>query len=280
MQSGSSDHEGRRAGSDTSGDGAAAAGPIPRPESIVTEFTLAPPVSATRARMRAGAAIAPVYRIVRTNQVDEYEMPVSREAILTRAAERAAPPSDDFGGTARRVAKLSIADAETEEHADVAALIASLPSIDAMKHHVPVITTTQDSRRVEEEKRNVRLRAFIYAASREDDNDFHLIVGREPGQPRMFITMELSGLPPADSPHRQALEEVREAYKAFFQHDPEHLPGTSYDFYKPPIEVEIEGSLFFDMTHASGSRPGPKDLRPDMPTVWEVHPVTRITFEP
>jgi hypothetical protein len=43
---------------------------------------------------------------------------------------------------------------------------------------------------------------------------------------------------------------------------------------------EIEGSLFFDITHATGGHPGPQDLRPHIPTIWEVHPVTNIVFEP
>ena len=43
--------------------------------------------------------------------------------------------------------------------------------------------------------------------------------------------------------------------------------------------MEIEDSSFFDMSHASGSRPGPKTLKPFMPVVWEVHPISRIVME-
>ena len=35
-----------------------------------------------------------------------------------------------------------------------------------------------------------------------------------------------------------------------------------------------------DASHATGSRPGPSKLRPKMPVVWEIHPVTKIVFEP
>ena len=45
-----------------------------------------------------------------------------------------------------------------------------------MVKHKPKITTVSMSKRVIEETRNVRVTAWIYAASREDDNDFHLIV--------------------------------------------------------------------------------------------------------
>jgi len=52
--------------------------------------------------------------------------------------------------------------------------------------------------------------------------------------------------------------------------------GGTYDFYDPPIPIKIEGSLFFDITHATGSRPGPHSLKSRMPVIWEVHPLTSI----
>ena len=120
--------------------------------------------------------------------------------------------------------------------------------------------------------------AFIYAASREDDNDFHLILGRDPTvHPEVYMTMELSGLPPASAASFPKLKATRDAFKAFFAND---LPGTSYDFYDPPIPVEIEGSLFWDASHASGTRPGPQSLKSRMPVVWEVHAISKITFNP
>ncbi len=128
-----------------------------------------------------------------------------------------------------------------------------------------------------EERRNARLSAFLYAASREDDNDYHLILGRDPSLPPRYLTVEISGLPHSRSRHFGKLKAAREAYFRFFGNG---LPGPTYDFYDPPIPVEVAGSLFFDMSHATGGRPGPQKLRPNMPVVWEIHPVTRIVFEP
>jgi hypothetical protein len=181
-----------------------------------------------------------------------------------------------FKGTARKSAKLSISTKKVEQFDDVKDLIDTLPAHNDMVKHTPKITVEATSKRVVEEDRNVRITAWIYAASREDDNDFHLIVGRAPTKARMFITMEISGLPPTNAAARAKLEKVRNTYTNFFT----DLPGAGYDFYKPPIPVKIGGSLFFDMSHATGGRPGPKDLRPDMPVVWEVHPVTDLVFEP
>jgi hypothetical protein len=91
------------------------------------------------------------------------------------------------------------------------------------------------------------------------------------------MTMEVSGLPPQGAPAFNQLFSARTAFNNFFG---SNLPGSAYDFYDPPIPVIIEGSLFFDITHARGTPPGPRSLRPNMPVIWEVHPVTSIAFEP
>ena len=238
------------------------------PQSVVTAVEFTPPVSARGNK----------YRIIITSEMDEYDkpMPPALMLVTTRAAARAT--GDSFKGTARRASKLSIPNAQVEIFDDLNDLIDTLPSNQAMKNHTPRIKDDANSRRVTEEKRNVRLRVWLYAASREDDNDFHLILGRKPdATPRKFMTMELSGLPRSDSQHYPRLKSARDAYKAFFA---DNMPGGTYQFYDPPIPVEIEGALFFDISHATGSKPGPKKLRPDIPTVWEVHPITSIVFEP
>jgi hypothetical protein len=224
------------------------------------------------------------YQILVTNQVDAYEkVPSQSQGLnLILAAAAAAPPSDLYVGKDRKAAKLSIPDAKTEEFKDLKDLIKSLTPDKVMKNRVPKITTGPTSDRVAEEKRNIRVRAFLYAASREKDNDFHLIIGRDPDKgPEMYMTMEISGLPPANNAAFKKslpkLKAARNAYKKFFK---DNLPGLGYEFPDPPIPVEIEGSLFFDMTHATGSKPGPKDLRPHIPTIWEIHPITKIEFEP
>jgi hypothetical protein len=132
---------------------------------------------------------------------------------------------------------------------------------------------------VAEERRNLRVACLLYAVSQENDRDYHLILGREPGAvPEGYMTMELSGLPPSKSPSFAKLKAVRDSLKSFF--GTANLPGTSYDFYDPPVPVIVEGSLFFDITHATGSRPGTRSLRPNMPVIWEVHPITNMVFEP
>lgn len=251
---------------------------LPPAQSVVAEMPFAP--GAPRGRRAAAAPGMPsTYRILRTTEVDPYDAPIPRPdipAIGARAA--AAPTGDAFKGKARKAAKISIAAGAPDEFDDLRKLLNDLPDDDDMIDHEPPITTEQTSKRVSEEKRNVRVRAFLYAASREADNDFHLIIGRNPDRsPSLYMTVELSGLPPSSSSHFNRLKKARDDYKAFFG---SNLPGMSYDFYDPPIPVEIEGSLFFDMSHAIGSKPGPSSLRDDIPTIWEIHPISKIVFEP
>lgn len=156
-------------------------------------------------------------------------------------------------------------------------LIASLPSVDAMvKLKIP---TSATSKRVAQENRNIHVTGFLYAASREADNDFHLIVGDGPNAAQeLYMTMEVSGLPPESDPAFAKMNAARTAYKQFFGES--NLPGAGYHFYQPPIPVVVEGSLFFDETHAKGQAPGPPSLKSRMPTIWEVHPVSSITLGP
>ena len=252
---------------------------LPNPKSVVAEI----PFSTGGAEAAGAEAAAPAYRILRTNEVDGYETKPSKtevaEAMFVEAKKKA--PGENFGGTSRRIAKLSVSDAKIEKFTDVADLIATLPAHATMKKKN--ISTDAKSNRVDEEKRNVRVDTFLYAASREDDNDYHLILGRDPdaGGDPVYMTMELSGLPPANMKSSEALKGARDAFKKFFaKFFNGVIPGTSYDFYDPPIKVQIEGSLFWDASHATGSRPGPQSLRGDMPVVWEVHPISKMKLFP
>jgi hypothetical protein len=249
---------------------------LPAATSVVAQTELIPARPGRPALAPPG--VPRTYQIIRTNEVDPKDAPVGLAAVPL-FAPGAAVGGDNFAGTARKAAKLAISDAAVEVFSDVQDLIHSLPSRTTMVHHVPPITTDADQGRVAQEERNVQLRAFLYAASREADNDFHLILGRDPnaGAP-MYMTAEVSGLPPHGDASFPTLKTARDDYRAFFGDD--HLPGTSYDFYDPPVPVEVTGSLFFDMSHASGNGPGPQSLRHDIPTIWEIHPITHIVFEP
>jgi hypothetical protein len=203
--------------------------------------------------------------------------PPDRDVVKDpRSPDATSAAGDNFIGIERRAAKLAIGAGGVENFNDLQALIASLPSESVMESHVPPITTDAESSRVAEEQRNVHLRAFLYAASREVSNDFRLILGPAPDQPETYMIAVVSGLPRPDGPSFPALKAARDAFKAFFG---DHTPEATFDFYDPPIPLEIDGSLFFNIIHKNGVF-APPTLRPHMKTIWEIRPVTKITFQP
>ena len=246
---------------------------LPSPEKIVFTAMLAGPPSAAPGTI-AGTT---TYRVLRSTEVDSYDQTIAPSEVAPFSAQPAGD-LDSFMGTARKAAKLSLSNAPTKSFDDVSALIDTLtPEAQMLSLHPP-ISTAATSKRVQLEERNVRLRAFLYAASRESDNDFHLIVGRNPAaKPSVYMTVEVSGLPAKSSKSFPKLNSARNAFKTFFG---AQLPSATYDFYDPPIPLELEGSLFFDMTHAHGGRPGPATHRAHIPTIWEIHPLSKIAFKP
>jgi hypothetical protein len=186
------------------------------------------------------------------------------------------PAGDNFEGNTRKAAKLSIGNGAIEDFNDLKDLIASLPPDIQMISHNPPILMDANSERANEEQRNVRLRAFLYAANKDSDNDFRLILGRDPNaSSEMYMITAVSGLPPSISDSFSKLKAARDGYKQFFA---DNLPGTTYDFYSPPIPVEVEGSLFFNISNAKGQKPGPQSLKSHIPTMWEIRPITKIVF--
>lgn len=265
----------------------------------LTGATLKTPLNMARAGMPAADSIqntmeftpragGPTYQIIRTTESDAYDSTPSttKVAKLLRgektpsvtalaAAVKAAPTGDNYQGTDRKAAKLSKASGQLENFADLQDLIKSLtPDATMAKLKIKTIAT---SNRVQQEQRNVHVKAFLYASSKEADNDFHMIVGRDPNAtPEMYMTMEVSGLPPKNNASFDFtdLNAARNSFKTFFGEA--KLPQAHYDFYHPPIPIEVQGSLFWDATHSKGQRPGPQSLKSRMPVIWEVHPVTSI----
>lgn len=136
-----------------------------------------------------------------------------------------------------------------------------------------------DSPRTAEENHNVTLLdIYIYGVKREDDNDFHVILGPSlhTGKGPHFFSAEISGLPDPSSPYYAKLSEVREKFKTYFGDDIRKETVFAASDKKPPIHLQsITGSLFFDNHHYSGtsSVQGYKSF-----SAWEIHPVTGIEF--
>jgi len=182
---------------------------------------------------------------------------------------------DDFFGRSRAACKTSIVKAKTEQFPTLEAFIASLPGEERMREMN--ISESEDSKRVKEEERNVRIgKCWLLAVKFEDDGDFHLIVGNRPSvSAEHLFNVEISGLPDQSAPSYAALKQARAQFESHF--DNKTCFHSYRKFYDAPIPIAVAGSLFYDSEHESPNRSvGPKGLKPK--TAWEIHPVTGIEF--
>jgi hypothetical protein len=188
--------------------------------------------------------------------------------------------SDLFDGTDRKDAKTSIANAYTLEYQNLTSFIKSLPGDDEMgKTHVPEISTDANSKRVDEEKKNVHIKqAWIYTFARQADEDYHVIIGDSPDLNKaIFFNIEISGLPDKSNASFAKLSKVRQSFKDFFGIKDSCKKGYTLAFINSPVEIEFSGSLFFDKFHYDHkSEIGYKNLKPK--SYWEIHPISKIKF--
>jgi hypothetical protein len=194
---------------------------------------------------------------------------------LIAPAIRNAAGGDNFAGSARMAAKLSIASGTAKTFTDIGQVLSSVKPDAQMR--AKNISKGPDSGRLPEEQGVVTVTAWLYASSKESDNDFHCIMGRDPSKPAQFMNVEVSALPPSSSEFLAALQAARNQFKTFFTSNGDVLPSGGYDKFDPPIPVKITGSLFFDVDHVPPAV-GPTGMKPK--SAWEIHPVTDIQFEP
>jgi hypothetical protein len=206
-------------------------------------------------------------------ETDKRKLPEHIAEARIGAADRVwqEPDADTF--TVRRHdrgrAKTTFAQAPLEVFTDLRALILTLPEDEEM---TALTEKAWDFDRIDKEQRNVRVTAYVFAITKESDNDFHLILDDDGSiEEGAKLNAEVSGIP-TEGPNIEALRQVREAFKAHF----EGSPPTKYKpFLDPPVRVVIEGSLFFDRDHPPGTV-GPEGYRPA--SAWEIHPIRSIQF--
>ena len=176
-----------------------------------------------------------------------------------------------FAGTARKAAKISIV-AAPEQPILLSRLVAWCKRHDSeMRHHDPPISAAAGSNRLPEETRNVATDAWVFFAKKENDNDYHLIIGSTADlETAALMNAEISGLPPHGSRSFSKLQEARSEFESRFG---DQLKSGGYTKFTP-THVHIAGCLFYDIDHPAGAV-GPRGHAP--PTAWEIHPITAIT---
>ena len=68
------------------------------------------------------------------------------------------------------------------------------------------------------------------------------------GDNPQYVTMEVSGLPPASAGTFARLKSARDAFQKLLRRQ----DARDIRFYDPPIPIRVEGSLFFDISRAHG----------------------------
>jgi len=179
--------------------------------------------------------------------------------------------SDNFDGSNRKGAKLSVSSSGLETFATLTSLISSLANANDMAAAI----SGSNAPRITEEDRNVRVKkTWLYAYSRQTDEDFHVIVGntKNPRATTKYFNIEISGLPPAGA---ATFNDILSSRNSFLTKATENLCKSGYFFYEKPLRVDVTGSLFYDKQH-HGDDIGPGSARP--PDAWEIHPVTKLRF--
>jgi hypothetical protein len=227
------------------------------------------------------------HSVVDSNQVDFEELKEEREfhsltPELRSARERSEatdrwPDTDGktFTGISRRQAKTSYYEGSNHrEFRTFSEFHSWLNEHRRDQNHMEGLHLphTATSERVDEEEYNVTVTAYLYAAAKEADNDYHLVIGggsRSTDQGK--VNVEISGLRPRGM-GGQELRDPREQFEQYCNDKWGRTPGRTYRFVDPPERVTISGSIFFDVDHGPGDV-GPTDLRHDFDTSWEIHPI-------
>lgn len=221
----------------------------------------------------------------------------SGPTIMAAAVTAAKPPgctpkladSDGrtFHGSAREIPKTTLPNATIEYFTSVTALRKDIrDNSDDFDMMDSGISTRCNQARVKAEQRMVMVVGYLYAAKKEADNDYHLIIGtKNCKSPNCFMTAEVTGVPrlPKD---RTKLAKARDEFEDEVKDltPSGKLPGGgAYVRFDPAIPVRITGPLFYDADHkikrdTREGAVGPSFARPS--TSWEIHPVVRIEFEP
>jgi hypothetical protein len=214
----------------------------------------------------------------------------ARSTTISRAntnQSKAFLATETFDGDYREIPKTSIARdgtkiASVKSYKDLHSLLVTLPPDEAMRSKYPglrksVKKPNWPAQREPEEIRNVRIKScWIVSAKHEGgdgDRDFHVVVSNSPTNFSEVMNAEVSGLPKANTADFNTLRDVR----ALFLTLSTNAPSSSFTHLKPPKHVILEGSLYFDGYHGAGKKndPGPAWAKPQ--SVWEIHPIYKLT---
>ena len=202
----------------------------------------------------------------------------SDELESTRKRNPLSCVTPDFAGIVRKNAKTTPHRGCAKVFCTLDKLTKWLPTDSIMAQHQPRISSASDSKRVAEERQNVKVRrAYLLAAYREQDNDFHVVLCDRPkyDPQSLLFSIEVSGLPKEGEVSRRAYRKLTKARRSLISRLGDIGCGKTFIIREGGIPVRVKGSLFFDSHHV-GQIHGRQGLNP--PSAWEIHPVTSFKW--
>ena len=143
--------------------------------------------------------------------------------------------------------------------------------------------------RMDVEKKEYTVSGFLSFFKHEEDGDYHVVITDRPGDfkrdkgipngrsmvvefPDADCLSGKSGKGPATSVLGQSIAEARATFE-------EHVSGLSGMKIAKPIHVTVTGVGFFDFDHGQTGRATPHPGADGHGKVFELHPVTAISFD-
>lgn len=127
----------------------------------------------------------------------------------------------------------------------------------------------------------IKLTCWFHLVATESDGDYHVQVSNDSVDGNNCVVVEVPNPDPeyvsSDTIRTQAAA-VREWIRAKLLRDASKEPSKSGNVMSHPPKVVITGQLFYDDAHVGDLPRGKRNMK--AVTLWEIHPVTAISFAP
>ena len=127
----------------------------------------------------------------------------------------------------------------------------------------------------------VSLTCWLHLVARESDGDYHIQVSNDSVDGNNCVVVEVPDPDPAfvsSDSLRPLFSTVREWIRTKLLHDASKEPSLYGNVMTHAPHVVVKGQLFYDDSHVGDPPRGKRNMKAT--TLWEIHPVTEITFAP
>lgn len=122
-------------------------------------------------------------------------------------------------------------------------------------------------------------KGWLWLVALENDGDYHIQVSDSPNSGNHCLIVEVPKDDPtfeSDATLRDKAAVVRQFVREKLLHDVNKEPSESGNLMQHPPYMTIVGQLFYDDSHVGDQPRGKKQMKAS--TLWELHPITALTF--